>query len=50
MGINRVEKRGTTRIEVRKRWPDGTTYRRYFPNLTSARKVDARIAGAIGRK
>ena len=36
MGINRVTKRGKTRIEVRKRWPDGTTFRRFFPNMTLA--------------
>ncbi len=26
MGINRVNKRDKVRIEVRKRWPDGTTF------------------------
>ena len=47
MGINRVKKRGKTRIELRKRWPDGTTYRRYFPNVTKARATLTRIEAAI---
>ncbi len=47
MGINRVKKRGKTRIEVRKRWPDRTTYRRYFPNMTAARHIHARIEESI---
>ncbi len=47
MGINRVKKREKTRIEVRKRWPDGTTYRRYFPNMTKARATLTRIEAAI---
>ncbi len=47
MGINRVKKRGKTRIELRKRWPDGTTYRRYFPNVTKARATLTRIEAAV---
>ncbi len=47
MAINRVKKRGQSRIEVRRRWPDGTTYRRFFPNMTTARQVNARIEGSI---
>ena len=47
MGVNRVTKRGKTRIELRKRWPDGTTYRRYFPNVTRARATLTRIEAAV---
>ena len=47
MGINRVTKRGKSRIEVRKRWPDGTTFRRYFTNMTLAKKVLAQIEVTI---
>jgi len=47
MGINRVTKRGKSRIEVRKRWPDGTTFRRYYPNMTLAKHVRARIEESI---
>ena len=47
MGINRVFKRGKPRIEVRKRWPDGTTFRRFFPSMTKARQLDIRIEAAI---
>ena len=47
MGINRVRKRGKSRIEVRKRWPDGTTFRRYFPNMTLARRIRTEIEASI---
>ena len=47
MGINRVTKRGKTRIELRKRWPDGTSIRRYFPNGTVAKRLLNRIEVAI---
>ncbi len=47
MGINRVTKRGKRRIEVRKRWPDGSTFRRYYPNMTLANHVKARIEESI---
>ena len=47
MGINRVKKRGKERIEVRKRWPDGTTFRRYYPNMTLAKHALMRIDAAI---
>ncbi len=47
MGVNRVTKRGKRRIEVRKRWPDGTTLRRYYPNMTLANHVKARIEESI---
>ncbi|MEE8584185.1 MAG: site-specific integrase [Acidobacteriota bacterium] len=49
MGINRVTKRGKTRIELRKRWPDGQTLRRYFPNRTIARQVLNEIEVSIAR-
>ena len=47
MGINRVTKRGKTRLELRKRWPDGTTYRRYFPNEKKAKDMLTRIESSI---
>ena len=47
MGINRVTKRGKSRIEVRKRWPDGTTFRRWFPNMTVAKRVLTHIEASI---
>ncbi len=47
MGINRVTKRSKNRIEVRKRWPDGSTFRRYYPNMTLAKHVLARIEESI---
>ncbi len=47
MGINRVTKRGKTRLELRKRWPDGTTYRRYFPNEKKAGDMLTRIENSI---
>ena len=49
MGINRVTKRGKRRIEVRKRWPDGSTFRRYMPNRTVARNLLNEIEVAIAR-
>ena len=47
MGVNRVTKRGKARIEVRRRWPDGTTFRRYYPNMTLARNTLTRIESSI---
>ena len=44
MGVNRVNKRGKSRIEVRKRWPDGSTFRRYYSNKTIAKHMLARLA------
>ena len=49
MGINRVTKRGKSRIEVRKRWPDGTTFRRHMPNMTAAKQLLSEIEVAIAR-
>ena len=49
MGINQVKKRGKTRIEVRRRWPDGTTFRRYFPNKTVGKQVHNEIELAIAK-
>ncbi len=47
MGINRVFKRGKPRIELCRRWPDGSTFRRYYPNKTSEKTVLARIEVSI---
>ncbi len=48
MGINRVkDHRGKTRIQVSKRWPDGSRFRRYFPNATVAKNTLTRIEAAI---
>lgn len=47
MAVNRVTKRGKSRIEVRKRWPDGTTFRRFFPNMTKAKHTLAQMEGSI---
>ena len=47
MGVNRLIKRGKPKIEVRKRWPDGTTFRRYYSNVTLAKKVSARVEESI---
>ena len=49
MGVNRVFKRGKTRIEVRKRWPDGITFRRFFPNRESANQRYHEIEVAIAK-
>src|SRR2546426_8234126 len=46
--INKVtDHKGRTRLEVSKYWPDGTRFRRYAPNPTVAKNLDARICGAI---
>jgi integrase len=46
--INRVkDHKGRTRIEVSKYWPDGGRFRRYVPNPTIAKNLDARISAAI---
>lgn len=47
MGINRVKRRGKERIEVRKRWPDGVEFRRFFDKAAEARQALSRIEGAI---
>jgi len=47
MGINRVTKRGKRRIEVRKRWPDGNTFRRYCPNKSRAERMLRKIEQSI---
>ena len=43
--LNSLERRG--RLELSKYWPDGTRFRRTFPNLTAARQMRARIEAAI---
>ena len=47
MGVNQVTKRGKKRIEVRKRWPDGRTFRRYYSNMTLAKRMLFRIEESI---
>ena len=47
MGVNRVNKRGKRRIEVRKRWPDGSTFRRYYPNKPRAERMLRKIEQSI---
>ena len=42
---NILERRG--RLELSKYWPDGTRFRRPFPNVTAARQMRARIDAAI---
>jgi integrase len=42
---NICERRG--RLELSKRWPDGSRFRRPFPNLTAARSMRSRIEAAI---
>ena len=49
MGVNRVFKRGQERIEVRKRWPDKTTFRRYYPNMKLANETYFEIEVAIAQ-
>jgi len=46
MPINRVKYR-RNRIELRKRWPDGSEYRRFFPNKTRAKHMLTRIENSI---
>lgn len=47
MAINRVHHRGKSRIEVRKRWPDGTNFRRHYPNKRKAKQVLTQIEASI---
>ncbi len=48
MGIlRRRDQSGGNRIELSKRWPDGSRFRRYFPNKTMAAKTLARIEESI---
>lgn len=42
---NILERRG--RLELSKYWPDGTRFRRPFPNVTVARQMRSRIESAI---
>lgn len=46
MAINRVKYRNN-KIELRKRWPDGSEYRRFFPNRTQAKNMLTRIENSI---
>ena len=46
MAINRVKYR-RNQIELRKRWPDGSEYRRFFPNKTKAKDMLTRIENSI---
>ena len=47
MGVNRVTKRGRSRIEVRKKWPDGRTFRRFYPNKARGERVLRRVEQSI---
>lgn len=48
MGINHVrDHKGRSRIQLSKRWPDGSRFRRYFSNVTVARKTLSRIEESI---
>jgi integrase len=50
MGVNRVkDKKNQVRREVRKRWPDGREFRRYYPNVNQARQKLAEIETSIFR-
>ena len=48
MAINTErDHKGRERIVVSKYWPDGSRFRRYFPNKTAAKNTMARIEGGI---
>lgn len=48
MGINRVkDHKAKLRIQLSKRWPDGSRFRRFFPNITLAKNTLARMEAAI---
>src|SRR6266571_4340883 len=49
MGINASghDRRGNRRVVVSKRWPDGSRFRRYVPNITIGKKILARIEEGI---
>jgi integrase len=48
MAVNReIDRNGNERVAVSKRWPDGSRFRRYYPNPTIAKKVLARIEESI---
>ena len=48
MAINREkDHKGRKRIVVSKYWPDGSRFRRYFPNMTVAKKTLARIEESV---
>jgi integrase len=48
MAINHEsDHKGRERIVVSKYWPDGSRFRRYFPNMTVAKKTMARIEESI---
>src|SRR5215471_14634463 len=41
------DRRGNPRVVVSKRWPDGSRFRRYVPNITIGKKTLARIEESI---
>src|SRR5207249_5348434 len=41
------DRRGNPRVVVSKRWPDGSRFRRYVPNITIGKKILARIEESI---
>ena len=48
MGIRRWnDHQGRQRIYLSRKWPDATRFRRLMPNMTVARKTDARISEAM---
>ena len=47
MGVNQVTRKGKLRIEGRKRWPDGTEFRRFYPNKKEAALVMRKIESSI---
>ncbi len=48
MGVNRViDRKGNTRWEVRKRWPDGKEFRRYYANVNKARQKLAQVENSV---
>ena len=47
MGIRRWRHRGQDKLVLSKVWPDGTRFRRFMPNRTVAKQLEARIDYAI---
>ena len=41
------DRQGNRRVVVSKRWPDGSRFRRYVPNVTVGKKIFARIEEGI---
>src|SRR5215813_5119797 len=41
------DRNGNARVVVSKRWPDGSRFRRYVPNITVGKKTLARIEESI---